>query len=88
MVVRFTKQGKKDFLFLRQSHPALYKKLTYLLNLIKIDPFTYPPEYEMLNGLKNVYSRRINIKHRLVYEVIKDLDTILVLACYSHYETL
>ncbi len=59
-----------------------------LLNIIAEDPFKNPPPYERLVGdLRGLYSRRINQKHRLVYEVHEDKQIVHVLSMWTHYET-
>jgi len=58
-----------------------------LLGLLELDPFQNPPPYEKLVGdLKGTYSRRINIQHRLVYEVFRKEKTVRVLRMWTHYE--
>ena len=84
--VRFTKQAAKDYRLLRSS-PAILKRLDKLIGIIGVNPFQSPPLYEKLSGdLEGYYSRRLNIKHRLVYEVLE--SEIKVLAIWSHYENL
>ena len=68
MEIVFTKQAIKDFEKIKQN-PTLHKKVIALLELIEENPYTNPPSYEKLIGINNVYSRRINIQHRLVYQV-------------------
>ena len=83
--IRFTKQAEKDKKLLKQA--GLDANAKKLLNLIAINPFQTPPSYEKLVGdLKDYYSRRINIKHRLVYRVLKDKNVIIVHAVCTHYE--
>ncbi len=61
-------------------------KTQLLLGMLAIDPFQNPPPYENLVGdLDGTYSRRINIQHRLVYEVFKKERTVRVLRMWSHY---
>ena len=75
--IRFTKPAEKDKKLLKQV--GLDANAKKLLNLIAINPFQTPPSYEKLVGdLKDYYSRRINIKHRLVYRVLKDKNVIIV----------
>jgi toxin YoeB len=58
-----------------------------LLDILEIDPLQNPPPYEKLVGdLKGAYSRRINIQHRLVYEIFRKEKTVRVLRLWSHYE--
>ena len=83
--IRFTKQAEKDKKLLKQA--GLDANAKKLLNLIAINPFQTPPSYEKLVGdLKDYYSRRINIKHRLVYRVLKDKNIIIVHAMWTHSE--
>ena len=83
--VVFTKQAQKDAKKLAAA--KLKPKAQKLLDLIAKDPFKTPPPYEALIGdLKGAYSRRINIKHRLVYQVYKKEKTVKVLILWTHYE--
>lgn len=69
------------------SAAGLKDKAQVLLNILEIDPFQNPPPYEKLVGdLKYAYSRRINIQHRLVYEVFPKEKTVRILRMWSHYE--
>jgi toxin YoeB len=69
------------------SAAGLKEKAEELLEVLAIDPFQNPPAYEKLVGdLDGAYSRRINIQHRLVYEVFKKERTVRVLRMWSHYE--
>ncbi len=69
------------------SAAGLKDKAQALLGLLEVDPFQNPPPYEKLVGdLKGVYARRINIQHRLVYEVFRKEKTVRVLRMWSHYE--
>lgn len=66
---------------------GLKAKAQVLLGVLAIDPFQTPPPYEKLVGdLDGTYSRRINIQHRLVYEVFKKKRIVRVLRMWSHYE--
>jgi toxin YoeB len=81
----YTNQAKKDARKLKTT--PLAAKARQLLELISENPFTDPPPFEALVGdLKGSYSRRINIQHRLVYQVIEDQKTIKVLRLWTHYE--
>ena len=65
---------------------GLKAKAQELLEILKQNPFTNPPSYEKLSGnFKGAYSRRINLQHRLVYEVIDAEHTVKVLRLWSHY---
>lgn len=66
---------------------GLFDKSKELVAILRDNPFLNPPYYEKLVGnLKGCYSRRINIKHRLVYRVIKETKTVEILRMWSHYE--
>ena len=81
----FTKQAHKDAKHLAAA--GLKAKAQSLLGLLEADPFSSPPPYEKLVGdLSGAYSRRINIKHRLVYQVLEDEHVVKVLRMWSHYE--
>jgi Txe/YoeB family toxin of toxin-antitoxin system len=81
----FTKQAQKDAKKLAES--GLRSKAEILLDILKRDPFQQPPPFEKLIGdLEGAYSRRINIQHRLVYQVLKDIKTVKVIRMWTHYE--
>ncbi len=81
----FTKHAQKDAPKLASA--GLKAKAQELLAVLKDNPFQNPPPYEKLVGdLSDAYSRRINIQHRLVYEVLADEHTVKVLRMWSHYE--
>ena len=83
--VVYAKHALKDAKKL--SAAGLKEKAQELLEVLAIDPFQNPPAYEKLVGdLDGTYSRRINIQHRLVYEVFKKERTVRVLRMWSHYE--
>jgi toxin YoeB len=83
--VVYAKHALKDAKKL--SAAGLKEKAQELLEVLAIDPFRNPPAYEKLVGdLDGAYSRRINIQHRLVYEVFKKERTVRVLRMWSHYE--
>ena len=82
--VIYSKQALKDAKKL--SSASLDKKAKELIELIKDDPFQKPPPYEKLVGnLSGSFSRRINIKHRIVYEVIEDEKLVRVSRMWTHY---
>lgn len=84
-LILYTKHALKDAKKIKATH--LEEKVVELLEIIQVDPFKKPPNYEKLIGnLKGAYSRRINIQHRLVYEVLEDSKTIKILRMWSHYE--
>ncbi|KXS52016.1 MAG: addiction module antitoxin [Marinobacter sp. T13-3] len=81
----YTKQAQKDAKKLAFS--GLKPKAQELLALIAEDPYRKPPPFEKLIGdLTGAYSRRINIQHRLVYQVLEDERVVKVLRLWSHYE--
>jgi Txe/YoeB family toxin of toxin-antitoxin system len=81
----FTKQAKKDAKKLAST--GLRTKAEALLEIIRVNPFQTPPRYEKLIGdLSGAYSRRINIQHRLVYQVYRDEKVVKILRMWTHYE--
>ena len=83
--VVYTKQAKKDAKKISRSglKPATEK----LLAILATNPYQNPPPYEKLVGdLAGACSRRINIQHRLVYQVLEDVRTVKVLRMWTHYE--
>jgi toxin YoeB len=81
----YTKQAKKDAKNLASS--GLREKAMHLLDLIEHDPFKSPPPVEKLVGdLAGAYSRRINIQHRLVFQVLEKEKTIKVIRMWTHYK--
>jgi len=80
-----TKQAAKDAQNLVNA--GIWGNAERLLEVLEINPFQNPPPYEKLVGnLAGYYSRRINIQHRLVYQVLKDINTVKVLRMWSHYD--
>ena len=83
--IYYTKQAKKDAKKLASA--GLKIKAKELLSIIEDNPYQNPPPYEKLVGdLDGACSRRINIQHRLVYQVIEDAKVIKVLRLWTHYE--
>lgn len=81
----YTKQAQKDAKKLSSS--GLKENAEFLLEIIKKNPFQNPPPYEKLIGdLTGAFSRRINVQHRLVYQVDKKEKIIKVIRMFSHYE--
>ena len=81
----YTKHAKKDARKLAAS--GLKKKAQELLTVLKENPYQNPPPYEKLVGeLSGAYSRRINIQHRLVYQVLEEEHVVKVLRLWTHYE--
>ena len=69
------------------SAAGLKEKTQALLDILEINPFQNPPSYEKLVGdLTGAYSRRINIQHRLIYEVFRKEKTVRVLRMWTHYD--
>jgi toxin YoeB len=83
--VVYTKQAQKDAKKLRRS--GLKQKALTILEILKEDPFKTPPPYKKLVGdLTGAYSRRINIHHRIVYQIIQDKKIIKIIRMWTHYE--
>lgn len=83
--VVYSGQAQKDARKLASS--GLKERAQALIELLAHDPFSTPPRFEKLVGdLTGCYSRRINIKHRLVYEVLPDEQVVHVLRMWTHYE--
>jgi len=83
--VVFTKQAQKDAKKLASS--GLKKKALSLIDILKENPFQVPPPYEKLIGdLLGAYSRRINIQHRIVYQILREKKVVKVLRMWTHYE--
>lgn len=81
----FTRQAQKDAKKLAACN--LKAKATHLLEIIAKDPFANPPPYEKLVGdLTGAYSRRINIQHRLIYQVLRKEKAIKIIRMWAHYE--
>ncbi|MBI5884122.1 MAG: Txe/YoeB family addiction module toxin [Elusimicrobia bacterium] len=81
----FTRQAQKDAKKLSAS--GLRPKAEALLRILQTNPFKSPPPFEKLVGdLSGAYSRRINIQHRIVYEVLPAISTVKVIRMWSHYE--
>ncbi|MGB0289109.1 Txe/YoeB family addiction module toxin [Aequoribacter sp.] len=84
-LLTYTKQAQREARKLASS--GLKGKAQQLLAIIQSDPWQNPPPYEKLVGdLSGAYSRRINIQHRLVYQVLETEKTVKVLRLWSHYE--
>ena len=83
--LNYTKQAQKDARKLASS--GLKSKAQELLQIIEQDPYQKPPPYEKLIGdLAGAYSRRINIQHRLVYQVLEEDKAVKILRLWTHYE--
>ena len=85
--IEYHKKAVKEILKLKENN--LDKKAKKLVDLIRENPYQTPPPYEKLVGdLQWFYSRRINIKHRLVYQVKKKKKKIKIISLWSHYENI
>ena len=81
----YTKQAVKDSKKIDSS--KLKPKVIKLLSILKTDPYATPPPFEKLLGdLSGAFSRRINIHHRLVYQVLDDIKTVKIIRMWTHYE--
>ena len=85
MEIVFTKQTIKDFEKIKQNL-TIHKIVVALLELLESNPYTNPPSYEKLIGINNTYSRRINIQHRLVYQVYDEEKVIKIIRMWTRYE--
>jgi toxin YoeB len=81
----FTKEAQKDAKKIAQS--GLKTQASKLLDIIRNNPYQNPPAYEKLVGdLTGTFSRRINIQHRLIYQILDDIKTVKVIRMWTHYE--
>ncbi|MEG2361844.1 MAG: Txe/YoeB family addiction module toxin [Christensenella sp.] len=81
----YAKKSLKDIPKLQAAKLAERAKL--IIDVVRGDPFQSPPSYEKLGGdLKGYYSRRINAKHRFVYQVYEEEKTVKILSMWTHYE--
>ena len=81
----YTKQAKKDAK--KAASSGLKSKIKDLLEIIKKDPFEeYPPYEKLVGNLEGAYSRRINIQHRLVYQVYEKEKVVKVIRMWTHYD--
>jgi Txe/YoeB family toxin of toxin-antitoxin system len=81
----YTRQAQKDAKKIAAA--GLMQKAEKLLEILSENPFQTPPPYEKLIGdLSGAYSRRINIQHRLVYQVLQEIKTVKVIRMWTHYE--
>jgi Txe/YoeB family toxin of toxin-antitoxin system len=81
----FTKQAQKDAKKLKAS--GLKPKAERLLEILELNPYQNPPPFEKLVGdLAGACSRRINIQHRLVYQVLEDVKKVKIIRLWTHYE--
>lgn len=83
--IKYTKDAIKDVEKLKAARLA--NKVKNLIAVLESNPFQTPPRYESLKGnLSGLYSRRINIQHRLVYEVLEDDKIVKIISMWTHYE--
>lgn len=83
--IMYSKLAVKQIKNLKNAN--LFEKFENIITIIKNNPYQIPPPYEKLSGrLKTAYSRRINIQHKLVYEVDNETKKIYVLSVWTHYE--
>lgn len=81
----YTKTAIKDIPKLKAAHLDVNTRT--LIDIMRINPYQTPPPYEKFIGdLFGAYSRRINVKHRLVYEIIEDIKTVKIISMWSNYE--
>jgi toxin YoeB len=81
----YTKQAQKDAKKVASS--GLKDRVIELLKIIEKNPFQdYPPFEKLIGDLSSAYTRRINIQHRLVYQVLEEIKTLKVIRMWTHYE--
>jgi toxin YoeB len=81
----FTRQARKDAKKIAQT--GLKPQTNRLLDMLREDPYRNPPPYEKLVGdLSGACSRRINIQHRLIYQILDDIKTVKIIRMWTHYE--
>jgi toxin YoeB len=81
----YTKQAKRDAK--RLSHSGLKPQAERLLDVLREDPYRTPPPYEGLVGdLAGACSRKINIQHRIVYQILDDIKTVKIIRMWTHYK--
>ena len=81
----YDKRALKDIPKLKSTN--LDKKTKSVIDILRRNPYQSTPPYEKLVGdLEGAYSRRINIQHRLVYQILEDIKTIKIISMWSHYE--
>lgn len=83
--IYYTKKAANDIPKLKAA--KLDEKAKALIEILRQNPYQTPPPYEKLQGnLQGAYSRRINIKHRLVYEICEEEKAVKILSIWTHYE--
>ena len=84
-LIVYTKRAVNDIPKLKAA--GLDKKAISIIDLLRDNPFQSPPPFEKLKGdIEGAFSRRINIQHRMVYEVIEDVKTVKILKMWTYYE--
>ena len=82
--IKYSKKAVKDITNLRSAH--LDKIAMRLIDILRENPYQNPPPFEKLVGnLKGLYSRRLNIQHRLVYEIREETKEVLIFSMWTHY---
>jgi len=85
--IEYHRDVRKDMEKLKQCN--LIYKVNFLIDVVKNNPFQNPPPYQkLLRDLNNYYSRRINIQHRMVYQVFEKEGIVRILSLWSHYENI
>lgn len=83
--LKYSKQAQKDSIKIASA--GLKRKVSKLLEILEKNPYQSPPSFEKLKGTSSpVFSRRINIQHRLIYQIFQDKKTIKILRMWTHYE--
>ena len=83
----YTKQAKKDAKRLSHSGLKLKQQAERLIDVLREDPYRTPPPYERLVGdLTGACSRKINIQHRIVYQILDNIKTVKIIRMWTHYE--
>lgn len=83
--IEYSKRSLAEIEWLKAAH--LDTKVRVLIYLLKVDPFRSPPPFEKLTGnLRDLCSRRMNNKHRLVYQVLTERQVVRIISMWSHYE--
>ena len=81
----YTKQAKKDARWLSESN--LKKRAQEILRVLEVDPFKeYPPYEKLIGDLTGAFSRRVNIQHRIVYQVYQKEQIVKIIRMWTHYE--
>ncbi len=83
--IKYTKKASDDISKLKAA--KLDSKAKELIEILRVNPFQVPPRYEKLQGnMYGIYSRRINIKHRLVYDVNEEEKVVKIISLWNHYD--